>query len=320
MTAYNFIASTGSYLPDNIVTNDDLSKTIDTSDEWIFTRTGIKTRHIASGDECTSHMAVKAAKNAIKKANFNINDIDLIIVATTTPDRTFPSTATMVQGLLGIKKGAAFDVQAVCSGFIYAMAVADSLLKSGAFNHALVIGAEKMSALLDWKDRNTCVLFGDAAGAVIISKGKDSSTDRGIIDFKLASDGSLSDILYTTGGVCHGQKSGHVVMNGKEVFKKAVESMSSAMVELLHKNNLTADDIQFFIPHQANIRIINFIANKLNISEDKFVITMDKHANTSAASIPVALDYASDKIKSGDNIMLAAAGGGFTWGAMLLRM
>lgn len=324
------IVASGSYLPQKILTNEDLSKIVDTSDEWITSRTGIKQRHIAAENETTSQMASAAAKNAINKSGINKSDIDLIIVATTTPDKTFPSTATIVQAELGILHAAAFDVQAVCSGFLYSMSIANSMIESGNFKKALVIGADKMSSILNWEDRNTCVLFGDGAGAVILSAAVndvDDNSDRdnkarldsGIIDSEIASDGTLGEILYSSGGVSTTNNSGHLVMQGKEVFRHAVEKMSSAVANLMQKNNLSIDDIDWLIPHQANIRIINYMATKMSMPEEKIISTVSNHANTSAASIPLALDYACAKFKKGDTIMLSAAGAGFTWGALLLK-
>lgn len=315
---YSRIASTGSYLPQQIMTNDDLAKLVDTSDEWITTRTGIKQRHIANAEETTSYMAAQAGEKAIKKAGISKNDIDLIIVATTTPDKTFPSTAAIAQATLKIERAAAFDIQAVCSGFIYALAVADSMIKSGNFKNALVIGSEKMSALVDWKDRSTCVLFGDGAGAVVLTSAKEF--DRGVIlSQEIAADGTLANILCTSGGVSTTKDVGCIMMEGREVFRKAVECMSSSITNLITKHKLTYDDISWIIPHQANVRIINYIAQKLDIDESKFIVTVDKHANTSAASIPLALDHASSKFKKGSLIVMTAAGGGFTWGSLLLR-
>lgn len=315
---YSRIISTGSYLPQHIMTNYDLSKLVDTSDEWITTRTGIKQRHIANANETTSYMAAQAGETAIARSGMSKDDIDLIIVATTTPDKTFPSTAAMAQAALKIKRAAAFDIQAVCSGFIYALAIADSMIKSGNFKNALVIGSEKMSALVDWKDRSTCVLFGDGAAAVVLTYAKES--DRGVmLSQEICADGKLANILCTSGGVATTKDIGAIMMEGREVFRKAVESMSSSITNLVAKHKLTYADISWIIPHQANVRIINYIAQKLDIDESKFIITVDKHANTSAASIPLALDYARSKFREGDLIVMTAAGGGFTWGALLLR-
>ncbi|NRA73257.1 MAG: ketoacyl-ACP synthase III [Rickettsiales bacterium] len=310
------IIATGSYLPKKVVTNDDFTKTLDTSDEWIFSRTGIKSRHIASDTETTSVMATNAAKKAIKNSKeINADSIDGIIVATTTPDLTFPSVAAKVQALLNIKKAFAFDVQAVCSGFLYALHVADSLLKTSTAENILVIGADKMSKILNWSDRSTCVLFGDGAGAVIISK---QNNQKGIVDFHIETDGNLEKILYTDGGVVSTQSSGHVVMKGREVFKHAVEKMIATSKTLLKRNNLTTSDIKWVIPHQANHRIMLSIIDKLHIPEEKLISTVKTHANTSAASIPIALDCCSKQLKKGDLILFIAAGAGFTWGSTLI--
>jgi len=311
----SIILSTGSYLPKKIVTNHDLEKTVETSDEWIFTRTGIKQRHIAEDNEFTSSMAACAAKKSIENAKISSEDIDLIIVATTTPDKTFPSTAAKVQALIGASKAAAFDIQAVCSGFLYGLTVADSMIKAGMFKTILLIGADKMSSIVDWTDRATCVLFGDGAGAAIISRAKD---DSGIIASEIKADGRLEDILVTTGGTCTTKTSGFVTMNGQEVFKHAVQKMISSMLSVLEQANLTITDIDWIVPHQANIRIIELIAKKIDFPLQQIISTIDKQANTSAATIPLALDTFSHKFKKGDKILLTAAGGGFTWGAILL--
>lgn len=313
----SYILSCGSYLPKNVTTNEDLSKIVDTNDEWIFTRTGIKSRHIASDDETTSYMATEAARKAIAQYPEIKDEIDAIIVATTSPDQVFPSTAAKVQANLDLKSGCAFDIQAVCSGFLYALSLADSMVKSGQARVVLVIGAETMSKMVDWNDRTTCVLFGDGAGAVLVAK-NESEDNSGIIASKLCADGKLGDILYTKAG---DRTSNCIVMEGKEVFRHGVEKMSSSMASLLAENNLTVNDVNWVIPHQANIRMISAIANKLDIPMEKIVVTLETQANTSAATIPLALDYhyRLGKLKRGDLIAMAAAGGGFTWGAMLLR-
>jgi 3-oxoacyl-[acyl-carrier-protein] synthase-3 len=313
----SYISGVGGYLPSKIVTNDDLSKFLDTSDEWIYSRTGMSQRHIAHENETTSDMSAQAAKIAIQNAKIQPKDIDLIIVATTTPDKTFPSVAAITQAKLGIKDCAAFDIQAVCSGFIYALSVADGLIKTGNYNNALVIGADKMSSLLDWADRSTCVLFGDGAGAVILSKS--SSKKSGIVDSTIHADGSLEEILYTSGGVATNQKTGVVKMNGKEVYRHAIEKMSSSIIGIMKKHNIKNEDIDFVVPHQANIRIIQSIATKLGIAENKTIITVKNHSNTSAATIPLALFENYHKFKRGNYIILTAAGGGFTWGSVLMR-
>ncbi len=312
------IIGCGSYLPDNIVTNDDLSKRLDTSDEWIFQRTGIRQRHIAE-NQTTSELAIEASKAALEHAGINADEIDCIILATTTPDKTFPSTAVLVQSALGMKdKGFAFDVQAVCSGFIYALAVADNFIKAGQAKKALVIGAEKMSSILDWDDRGTCVLFGDGAGAVVLEA---TEGEEGILSTHLHSEGSKNDLLYTDGGPSSTGTVGTVVMHGKEVFKNAVLRMSQVVKEALEANDYTAEDLDWLVPHQANKRIIDSTAHKLKLPEEKVVLTVDKHGNTSAASIPLAFDSAvkSGRIQKGELILMETMGGGLTWGAALLR-
>lgn len=319
MNAKSLIRSVGSYLPSNIVKNQDLEKLIDTSDEWIVTRTGIKQRQLVAEGEFTSHLATKAAQNALKNASMEANEIDVIIVATTTPDNSFPATAVKVQAALKMTRGAAFDIQAVCSGFVYALNVADSMIKSGSAKNILVIGAESMSKLLDWQDRSTCILFGDGAGAVILSATQDKS--RGIIDSQIYSDGTLDSILLTDGGVSSSQTTGHIKMLGKEVYKHAIEKMSNAITQILDKNNFTIDDVSLLIPHQANVRIIESIATRLSFPQSKVIITVDQHANTSAASIPLAMDfaYSNNKLKENDLVVTVAMGGGVTWGAALIR-
>lgn len=312
----SYILSTGSYLPEKIVTNDDLAKVLDTSDEWITTRTGIKQRHIASESEPTSYMAAKAAERAISKAGISKSDIDAIIVATTTPDKTFPSTAAIAQGILGIQNAPAFDIQAVCSGFVYALSIADNMIRAGGYKNILVIGADKMSSIIDWKDRSTAVLFGDGAGAVILSA---TDEDRGIIAHEILADGSFCDVLYTSGGTATTGSSGHIIMQGQETYKKAIEKMSEAMESVLKKASMSPSDVSFIVPHQANYRIINSLMNKLNLTTEKVILTLDKHANNSAATIPMALDLSCEKFQKGDNILLTAAGGGWTWGAALLK-
>lgn len=316
----SFIVSTGSYLPEKIMTNSDLEKIVDTTDEWIEQRSGIKQRHIAAEDETTSDMATKAAEQALKSVNLKPEEIDGIIVATTTPDQTFPSVAVKVQAALGVPAGIAFDVQAVCTGFVYALATADNFIKAGQLKRVLVIGAEKMSSVLDWEDRTTCVLFGDGAGAVILEA---KETDQGgIMSTHLYADGKYKDILYTNGGVSSTGKSGHIVMHGREVFKHAVKLMSGAVNAALEENNMAADDIDWLVPHQANARIIEATAKKLSLSMDKVVMTVAHHGNTSAASIPLAFDQVmrEGKIKSGEHVLFEALGGGLTWGSALVRI
>ena len=309
----------GSYLPKKILTNNELEATIDTTDVWIRERTGIAQRHIAAQNEYTSDLAVVAAKNALQDANMSIQDIDLIIVATTTPDYTFPSTATIVQKKLGIKHGAAFDIQAVCSGFIYGMSVADSMLKSGAARNVLLIGAETFSRILDWSDRSTCVLFGDGAGAVILSS--DDMKESGILNTLIRSNGEHRELLYVDGGASRSENVGKLRMIGNQVFKHAVKDIASIMKECAESYGVTISDIDWFVPHQANQRILNGVAKRLSLNDEQVISTVSVHANTSAASVPLAMDFAikDGRIKRGDLIMLEAFGGGFTWGASLLR-
>jgi 3-oxoacyl-[acyl-carrier-protein] synthase-3 len=323
MNRKSVIISTGSYLPKKIMTNYDLEKTLDTSHQWILERTGIIKRHIGDEHETTSYMAIEAAKEALKKVDEKYKKIDAIIVATTTPDKTFPAVATLVQSALQIKDAFAFDVQAVCSGFVYALSLADNMIKTEEANNVLVIGADKMSKIVDWQDRSTCILFADGAGAVIVSAESDDTEgdlkNSGIISKELRSDGSLENILYTDGGVSSTQKSGYVVMKGQEVFKHAIEKMISSSLNVINKAKITTQDINWLIPHQANIRILQSVASKLSINEKNVIITVDTHANTSAATIPLAMDKHFNKFKRGDYILLTAAGGGFTWGSILLR-
>ncbi len=313
------ISATGSYLPKKILLNSELAKTVDTSDEWIMDRTGIKQRHVVSEGELTSDIATHAALKTLEKAGKKAEEIDLIIVATTTPDLTFPATATTVQAKIGAINAFAFDIQAVCSGFVYALATADNFIKSGQVKNALVIGAETLSRIVNWKDRNTCVLFGDGAGAVLLEA--TSEENCGIIASDLHSDGTLNNLLKTTGGPSLNQQTGFIEMAGKEVFKHAVEKMSKSVLSVLKKAGLTSKDIDLLVPHQANARILNAVATRLEIPEEKVVLTVQDHANTSAASIPLALDYANSqgRIKKGDVVVLEALGGGLTWGSLVLR-
>jgi len=327
------IIGCGSYLPQRIVTNDELAKTVDTSDEWIRTRSGIGQRHIAADGELTSDLAVAAAQGALEHAGVDATEIDLIICATTTPDNTFPATATKVQHRLGVGSGAAFDVQAVCSGFIYGLAIADNFIKCGQAKTALLIGAETFSRILDWEDRGTCVLFGDGAGAIVMrgangesrsaagGNGRGHNSGRGILSTHIHSDGSNYDILYVDGGPSSTQTVGHVRMNGREVFRHAVNNLAAVVDEALEANSLGRSDLNWLVPHQANRRIIESTARKLGMSIDQVVLTVDKHANTSAASIPLALDTAvkDGRIQRGDLVLLEAMGGGLTWGAGLVR-
>ncbi|MEQ1520515.1 MAG: beta-ketoacyl-ACP synthase III [Aestuariivirga sp.] len=317
------IEGVGSALPKRIMTNADISKIVDTTDEWIVERTGIRARHIAAEDETTRTLAVQAARNALEHAKLTPDDIDLIIVATSTPDRTFPATATQVQADLGITRGAAFDVQAVCSGFVYGLTIADNFIRSGQSQCALVIGSETFSRILDWNDRATCVLFGDGAGAVVVRAGKGAGTnaDRGVLGCHIHSDGRYCDKLYVDGGPSTTKTVGHLRMEGREVFKHAVTNIAAVMDEAISKAGLKPMDIDWFVPHQANRRILEGTAKKLGVPEDRIVITLDRHGNTSAASIPLAFDAAvkDGRIKRGQLILMEAMGGGFTWGAVLAR-
>jgi 3-oxoacyl-[acyl-carrier-protein] synthase-3 len=313
----------GSYLPARILTNAELAAKVDTSDEWIVQRTGIRQRHIAAEGEFTSHLAINAARAALADAGVDAQSIDLIVLATSTPDNTFPATAVAVQSALGINHGAAFDLQAVCSGFIFAMASADNFLRSGAFKRALVIGAETFSRILDWNDRGTCVLFGDGAGAIVLDAQQQSGVkpDRGVLTTHLRSDGRHKSKLYVDGGPSSTQTVGHLRMEGREVFKHAVGMITDVITDAFKASGITADDIDWFVPHQANKRIIDASAHKLHIAPQKVVLTVDRHGNTSAASIPLALAVAvaDGRVKKGDLVLLEAMGGGFTWGSALLR-
>jgi 3-oxoacyl-[acyl-carrier-protein] synthase-3 len=313
----------GSYLPERILTNAELAAKVDTSDEWIVQRTGIRQRHIASEGEFTSHLAIKAALAAIKHAGIDAQSIDLIVLATSTPDNTFPATAVSVQNALGINHGAAFDLQAVCSGFVFALATADNFLKAGAFKRALVIGAETFSRILDWTDRGTCVLFGDGAGAIILDAQQQpgDASGRGVLTTHLRSDGRHKAKLYVDGGVSSTQTTGHLRMEGREVFKHAVGMITDVIVDAFNATGADAESIDWFVPHQANKRIIDASAHKLHIAPQKVVLTVDLHGNTSAASIPLALAVAvaDGRIKKGDLVLLEAMGGGFTWGSALVR-
>lgn len=313
------IIGCGSYLPDRILGNDELSAMVDTSDEWIISRTGISQRRIAADGQLTSDLAVKASYNALENADISADEVDLIIVATTTPDQTFPSTATRVQAKLGLKKGAAFDIQAVCSGFIYGLAVADNFIKAGQARTVLLIGAETFSRIMDWQDRSTCILFGDGAGAVVLRAG--GGDGRGILSTHLHSDGRYGDLLYVDGGPSSSKTVGHIRMSGREVFRHAVVYLADIVNEALEANGLKCSDIDWLVPHQANKRIIDGTARKLGLSADRIVVTVDRHANTSAASIPLALDEAvrDGRIQPGHLVLMEALGGGLTWGAGLVR-
>ena len=326
------IAGCGSYLPARVMTNDELTTKLDTSDAWIVERTGIRQRHIAAEGEFTSDLAFKAAERALADAGLVAGDVDMIVVATTTPDNTFPAVATQVQAKLGLGHGTAFDVQAACSGFIYSLAVADNFIKAGQARAVLVIGAETMSRILDWNDRSTCVLFGDGAGAVVVvaqendqgnpsNNGRGSAETRGILSTHLHSDGRFADLLYVDGGPSTTKASGYLRMQGREVFRRAVVNLAEVVDEAIAANGLTADDIDWVVPHQANKRILDGTVRKLGLPPERIVVTIDRHANTSAASIPLALDVAvrDGRIQDGQLILMEAMGGGMTWGAGLVR-
>ena len=316
------IIGTGSALPARRVSNAELAETVDTSDEWIVERTGIRFRHIAGPDETTATLAADACRAALGSASLSAQDVDLIILATATPDQTFPASATKVQAMLGINDCVAFDVAAVCSGFLYALQVADSMLRSGAARRALVIGAETFSRILDWEDRATCVLFGDGAGAVVLeAQDEDGPAARGILAMRLHADGRHNDLLYVDGGPSTTGTVGKLRMKGREVFRHAVVNLAAVMTETLAVAGLSADDVDWVVPHQANARILDATARKLHLAPEKVVVTVDSHANTSAASVPLALDTAvkDRRIKQGDLIVLEAMGGGFTWGAAVVR-
>nr|WP_254798531.1 beta-ketoacyl-ACP synthase III [Sphingobium sp. AS12] len=313
---------TGSALPVRAVSNAELAQTVDTSDEWIVERTGIRNRYIAGDDETTASLATDAARAALDAAGVAAQDIDLIILATATPDQTFPASATKVQAALGINDCIAFDVAAVCSGFLYAITVADSMIRSGAAHRALVIGSETFSRILDWEDRTTCVLFGDGAGAVVLGVEESAEGARGILASKLHADGRHNGLLYVDGGPSTTQTVGKLRMKGQEVFRHAVVNLASVLNEVMGMAGLSNSDIDWLVPHQANARILDATARKLKLSPDRVVVTVDRHANTSAASVPLALDCAmrDGRIKPGDLIVLEAMGGGFTWGACVLRV
>ena len=318
------IRGCGAYLPEKVLTNEELSRLVDTNDDWITERTGIKERHIAAEGELTSDLGVAAAKRALEAAEIDAKDIDLIILATSTPDQTFPATAVTIQAALGATQGAAFDMQAVCSGFVYALTTADNFLKSGQHKRALVIGAETFSRILDWEDRTTCVLFGDGAGAVVIEAQRVTGKvgeDRGIIGSVLRSDGRYKNMLYVDGGPSSSKSVGHLRMQGREVFRFAVGAIAEVIDDTLKAYDLTPNDIDWFVPHQANKRILDGTAKKLGIPPEKIVMTLEKHGNTSAASIPLALDTAihDGRLKKGDMVLMEAMGGGFTWGSVLAR-
>ncbi len=321
----------GSYLPERVVTNAELSAKLDTTDEWITSRTGIRQRHLAADGELTSDLALKASERALEDAGVPVAEVDMVVLATSTPDNTFPATATKVQYRLGMVNGAAFDIQAVCSGFVFGLSVADNFIKTGQCKTILLIGAETFSRILDWEDRSTCVLFGDGAGAVVLRAAQDDSNanlgetghnrGRGVLSTHLHSDGATNDLLYVDGGPSSTQTVGHLRMNGREVFRHAVNNFTSIVEEALEANGLSPDDIDWVVPHQANKRILDGTRRKLGLPAEKIVITVDRHANTSAASIPLALDEAirDGRIKQGDLLLMLAMGGGLTWGAGLVR-
>ena len=323
MTIRAVVKGIGHYLPDRVVSNHDLAQTVDTTDEWIRTRSGIERRHFAADGQMTSDLATRAARAALRDAGLVPADIDAIIVATSTPDLTFPSVATMVQGQLGMTRGFAFDVQAVCAGFVFALANAQALILAGQASRVLVIGAETFSRLMDWTDRSTCVLFGDGAGALILeaATGLGTNADRGIISTDLHSDGRFKDLLYVDGGVSTGT-TGHLRMQGKEVFRHAVEKLAQTAHSALDKVGLTGADVDWIVPHQANLRIISATAQRMMVPMDRVVVTVQDHGNTSAASIPLALSVGRDRgqVKPGDLIVTEAIGGGLAWGAVVLRM
>ena len=317
------IAGCGSYLPDKILTNEAIAKLVDTSDEWILSRTGIRERRIAADGQKTSDLATEAGRRALAASGVEAIDLDLIVLATATPDETFPATATVVQSQLGANRGVAFDVGSVCSGFVFALAVADNFIKAGQARSALVIGAETFSRILDWKDRSTCVLFGDGAGAVVLraTTGDGTVRDRGILTTILHSDGRQHDLLYVDGGPSSTQTTGHLRMLGREVFRHAVVNLSAVVGEALSETGLRVEEIDWFVPHQANKRILDGVARKIGIPPEKVVVTIERHANTSAASVPLALDaaVADGRISQGDTVLMEAMGGGMSWGACVAR-
>jgi 3-oxoacyl-[acyl-carrier-protein] synthase-3 len=317
------IRGVGGYLPKRVLTNHDLARLVDTTDEWIRERTGIEQRHVAAEGELTSDLGIGASRQALVRSGIDPVDIDLVICATATPDRTFPATAVTIQSRLGMTKGAAFDVQAVCSGFIYALTVADNFLKAGQSKRALVVGAETFSRILDWKDRSTCVLFGDGAGAVVLEAQSQlgSREDRGILATRIRSDGRFEELLYVDGGPGSTKTTGHLRMNGREVFRHAVQKISSVIEETLVTTGYAPDEIDLYVPHQANRRILDGIGKKLGIPPHKVIVTLAKHGNTSAASVPLALNQAFEDHRLGEGglVLMEAMGGGFTWGAALAR-
>jgi len=317
----SYVRGVGAYLPQRIMTNEEMSTLVDTSDEWISTRSGIRQRHIAAEGEFTSDIATHAARAALEHASIAVDEVDLVIVATTTPDHTFPATATQVQAKLGMTRGAGFDIQAVCSGFVFALSTADALIKVGQADTVVVIGAETFSRILDWSDRTTCVLFGDGGGAVVLQAGQ-GGPDEGVIAHEIRTDGRQKELLYVDGGPSTTQTVGHVRMIGNQVFKHAVQNISSAVRNVVEASGLNMDDIDWFVPHQANQRILEGVAKRLGLDESKVVSTVARHGNTSAASIPLALNeaVADGRIQKGQLVLIEAMGGGFSWGASLFRM
>ena len=315
---YSEIIGTGSYLPKKVLTNDDLASMVDTSDEWIYTRTGIKQRHIADENECTSDLAAKAIQNALDNAKMSAEDVDLLIVATITPDLVFPSTSCIIQKKLGLNHAVALDISAACSGFVYGLTIADSMIKSGVYKNAVVVGAETLSRIMDWNDRTTCVLFGDGAGAAVL---RATTEKTGILSYSIKSDGNYLDCLKATGGPSSTKTSGNIFMEGKEVFKLAVVRMPEISKEVVAKAGKTMADVDCFIPHQANVRIIDAALKNLDIPEEKVVKTIETHGNISSACIPLALDIANKngQLKKGQNVLLTAMGAGFTWGSVFLK-
>jgi len=320
MAIRSILAGVGAYLPQRAVTNDELSRTVETSDQWIRERTGIRQRHIAAPHETAAFMGTAAARAALADADATAAEVDAVILATSTPDQAFPATALRVQAALGVARGFGFDLAAACAGFIYALSVADSMIRTGQARGALVIGSEVYSRILNWQDRGTCVLFGDGAGCVFLRAGE--SSDRGILSTHLHAQGSLGDILYVDGAVGLRDKPGHLVMNGREVFRHAVIRLAEAVAEALAANGLTQRDVDWLVPHQANLRIIDAMGRKLGLPPERVVVTVDRHANTSAASVPLALAEARQdgRIRNGDLVLLEALGGGLTWGSALVRI
>ncbi|MGG6430112.1 beta-ketoacyl-ACP synthase III [Acetobacter ghanensis] len=321
MAKRSLLVGFGGFLPERVVTNEELATRLETSDDWIRTRTGITRRHIAGPHDTATTMGTEAARRALDYAGLSADDIDVVLVATSTPDQAFPATAVRIQAALGMTHGFGFDIAAACSGFIFALATADSFIRSGQVRHALVIGSEVYSRIVDWEDRGTCVLFGDGAGAVVLSA-SDESGDRGILSTHLHSDGTTGDLLYVDGAVGQPNKSGHLKMSGRDVFRHAVAKLSSSVDEALNAEGLTYADVDWLVPHQANIRIIEGVAKKLALPAERVVVTVDRHANTSAASIPLALDEAvrDGRIQKGELVLMEALGGGLTWGSVLVRL